>query len=92
MSVLEHARLHFPAPALGGVIFLGAERDTRATRLSDGERFNYYPATPFPTLSWIFTGTLHRVEDSDGESAPELGPPLSRVLLSGPCRRPTVSW
>lgn len=73
-------------------MFAGVERDTRGCSLTDAERFNYYPATPFATLSWIFEGTLHLVEERIPSATPTLGPALPRLLFSGPQRLPTASW
>lgn len=73
---------------------MAAQRDTRGLALTEAERFNYYPATPLPLLSWIFEGSLRMVHDpaSATAAAPVLGAPLQRVLLSGPQRRPSASW
>ena len=67
------------------------ERDTRDVQLSDADRFNYYPATPFPSISWILDGQLYMVEGS-GEDVPTLGNPLPNLFFSGPTRSPSVSW
>lgn len=87
----EYATLHRPGRSLGDCIYLAVERDTRGVPLSDADRFNYYPATPFPSISWILDGQLHMVEAS-GEDAPTLGNPLPKVFLSGPTRSPSPSW
>lgn len=70
----------------------GVERDTRGCSLSDAERFNYYPATPMAVISWIFEGTLHMVEEHRPSARPALGPPLPRLVFSGPQRCPSASW
>lgn len=92
MPAKPSALLHVPSPALGGCLFGGIERDTRGRSLNDAERFNYYPATPMLVVSWIFEGTLHLVEQCGPGGNPTLGPPLPRLLFSGPQRRPTASW
>ena len=93
VSLPNHARLHLPHPRLGACLYLGVERDTRTLRLSDSQRFNYYPATPLPTISWIFHGDLRMVQASASMTAePTLGPVLPRVVLSGPHRSPSASW
>ena len=92
MPPAPSARLLFPRPDLSACVFMGVERDTRGTALSDGQRFNYYPATPMSLVSWIFEGTLHMVEERSGDGRPVLGPPLPRLVLSGPQRRPVASW
>lgn len=71
----------------------GVERDTRACHLEAQARLNYYPASPLASISWIFTGHLHLLENADSSSsAPILGPALPRLIFSGPQRRPTASW
>jgi AraC-like DNA-binding protein len=88
-----NARLHFPKTALGNCVCLGVERDTRGLRLTDAQRFNYYPATPMAVVSWTFEGDLHMVGGETLASAvPCLAPALPRVVLSGPQRKPTASW
>lgn len=92
------AWLHLPEQALAGCIYMGAERDTRGAGLDAAQRFNYYPASPLPMLSWIFEGELHMVQDeaptgaADADRPARLGPALPRVTLAGPHRRPTASW
>lgn len=68
------------------------ERDTRGVQLPTPDRFNYYPATPFPSISWILHGQLQMVEGGIGTNAPRLGEPLPKVVFSGPTREPSVSW
>ena len=79
----NHSRLHLPRPSLGACLYLGVERDTRTLRLSDSQRFNYYPATPLPTIHWIFHGDLRMVQASASMTAePTLGPPEGVHALS----------
>lgn len=92
MPPAPRARLLLPRPSLAGCVFSGIERDTRGTALADSQRFNYYPAAPMAVLSWTFEGTLHMVEDRSADGTPVLGPPLPPLVLSGPQRRPRVSW
>lgn len=91
MRRVERATLHRPERSLGDCVYLAVERDTRGVSLSDADRFNYYPATPFPSISWILDGQLHMVEGS-GEDGSTLGNSLPDVFLSGPTRSPSVSW
>lgn len=86
------AFMHTPSSSLGACLLAGVERDTRGCILNDAQRFNYYPATPLVVISWIFEGTLHMVEECGTSLRPTLGPALPRVVLSGPQRRPSVSW
>ena len=86
------AFMHIPSAALSACVLAGVERDTRGGMLDDAERFNYYPATPMITISWIFEGVLHMVEECGQPPRPKLGPALPRLVLSGPQRSPSVSW
>ena len=87
-----HARLHLPGSSGRSGAFLAVERDTRGVDLAEADRFNYYPASPLPMISWIFEGRLHLVDDLGGDRPSTLGPVLDRVVFSGPHRRPTASW
>ncbi len=93
MQMPNHARLHLPHPALGACIYLGVERDTRGLQFTDAQRFNYYPASPLPMISWTFQGDLHMVQQpTSASSAPSLASALPRVVLAGPHRKPSASW
>ena len=91
MPVHDVARLRLPRPALGACIYLGVERDTRALNLSDAQRFNHYPATPLPTVSWVFEGQLHLVDMGPSGSI-TFSAVLPALTFSGPRPRPTSSW
>ncbi|HRL24251.1 MAG TPA: hypothetical protein PLT84_05610 [Brevundimonas diminuta] len=71
---------------------MAVERDTRGLPLADEQRFNCYPATPFPSISWIFEGELHLAADRPAVAQGRLGRPLLRVVFAGPHRRPVASW
>lgn len=90
MRRVQYATLHNPGRSLGDCVYLAIERDTRGVHLSDSDRFNYYPATPFPSISWILDGQLHMVEGSGDVRT--FGNPLPKVIFSGPTRSPSVSW
>ncbi len=92
MERTEYSTLYFPERSLRSCIYMAVERDTRDIQLCDADRFNYYPATPFPSITWILDGHLHMVENNGSENAPKLGAPLSKVFFSGPTRRPSASW
>ncbi|MBG6081771.1 AraC family transcriptional regulator [Rubrivivax gelatinosus] len=85
------ARLHLPRPALGACLHLGVERDTRGLALSPLQRLNHYPATPLPSVSWIFEGELQLVQ-APGSAGQTLSPALPALVFAGASRRPTVSW
>lgn len=86
------ATMHMPSAALGACLFGGVQRDTRGRDLNDAERFNHFPANPMAAISFIFEGTLRMVEGRGADEEPKLGPPLPRIMLSGPQRGPLISW
>ncbi|MGV2980766.1 helix-turn-helix domain-containing protein [Camelimonas sp. ID_303_24] len=92
MRRAECAKLHLPSRPLLACIYMAVERDTRAVQLTDADRFSYYPATPFPSISWILDGQLQMVEGGAGADAPRLAKPLPKVVFSGPTRKPSASW
>ena len=93
MTLPTSARLYLPHPALGACVYIAVERDTRGRSLTDEQRFNHYPATPLPMVSWIFEGELHMVvEPLSASRSPVLAPALQSVVFSGPHRKPSASW
>lgn len=92
MRRVDYAALHLPERSLRGCVYVAVERDTRDVHLSDADRLNYYPATPFPSISWILDGQLQMVDGGVGADAPRLGKPLPKVVFSGPTRGPSASW
>lgn len=92
MVPTEHARLYLPDKPLRRYTALAVERDTRGQNLTDPQRYNYYPASPFATLSWIWTGQIQQVEDWDAGTEPRLGEVMPQLVFSGPFTRPSASW
>ena len=85
------AQLHLPHASLSGLIFMAVERNTLGHCFNDKQRFNYYPASPFPTISWIFEGQLHMVQNGDA-TRPQLDPSLPNIIFAGPHDQPSASW
>ncbi|MFC0679792.1 helix-turn-helix domain-containing protein [Lysobacter korlensis] len=88
----EHATLHLPSPALRHCIFMAVERDTRGVTLDARQRFNHYPAAPFPTISWVLHGELRMLDSPADDRAPDLGPPIPDLAFAGPHDIPVASW
>lgn len=82
------ARFLRPRPGLAGALFAAIVRDTRGAGLDPGQRFNHFPASPLVAITWVRQGRLH-LADADGTVDPA---PLPPVFVSGPSRRPMVSW
>lgn len=71
---------------------MAVERDTRGRDLDAKSRFNFYPAAPFPTISWVLHGELRMVTGETAGEPTELGPPIPRLTFAGPHDRPVASW
>ena len=72
-----------PAANRTGVLhFAAVERNTLQRSLDARQRFNYYPASPLPQLSWIFEGQLHLTRlERHAESS--LEPALPKLVIAG---------
>lgn len=85
-----------PRAAIGGCVRAFTERDTRGAPLSEAQRFNHFPATPYCSLVWVLDGDA-AVVHTDQPDAPDLAsrprtPVAADWLISGPQTRPMVSW
>ena len=84
---LAPARLLFPRPALAGCLAAAIVRDTRLLALTDGQRWNFFPASPLCSISLFFDG-CSCLQAPSGEP----GAPLPDILFSGPQTQPVISW
>ena len=86
-------RLWQPRLSLTGCVRGIMVRNTLGVQLAAHQRFNHYPATPLCSINWYFTGEVSMLEPGVPISldAPRSNVP-SRITLSGPHTRPTVSW
>ena len=87
----ESAWLYLPQIELASCIFAAVERNTLQRSLDARERFNYYPASPLPQLSWIFEGQLHLTR-LERHAEPSLEPALPKLVIAGPQTMPSASW
>lgn len=87
----DSAWLYLPQAALACCLFSAVERNTLTRQLTDAQRFNHYPASPLPQISWIFHGDLHMVQTANGEPA-RLGPVLPQLVIAGAQSAPSASW
>lgn len=90
--MIPTAQILWPRPSLGGCVFAAIVRDTRGVALSDAERFNHFPAGPFCAVTVTIDGAGHLIAHQDFASAPWSAPLMPTHAISGPQRRPTVSW
>jgi len=84
----SRAHLLLPQTSLCGLLFAGVVRDLRGENLRPDEHFNCLPALPLCSVTWIYEGELHLVND-DGQIDPT---PLPQIFVAGPYRRPLFSW
>lgn len=80
--------LFIPRASMAGLFFAAAVRDTRGTALAPEKRYNHFPSSPLCSVTWVFDGEIF-VTDETGERSAE---PLPRLFVSGPYRKPMVSW
>lgn len=68
-------------------------RNTMGVQLAAPQRFNHYAATPLCSINWYFAGDVDMLEPGAPVSldAPRSAV-TSRITISGPHTRPTVSW
>jgi AraC-like DNA-binding protein len=86
------AQLLWPRQSLAGCIFCAIVRDTRGIELSEGQRFNHFPSTPFCTLHWLLDGQGHTISSPEHVVAPVTGAPIPRFSFFGPQQGPSHTW
>jgi hypothetical protein len=86
------AQLLLPRPHMSGLIFAAVVRDTRSKPLPDEDRFNFFPASPFCSVSWIFEGQCYLSREAKASTGPDGKTLLPELLFSGPNRAPGVTW
>jgi AraC-like DNA-binding protein len=90
---LETARLHLPKASLINCVRAVIVRDTRGVVLSDQERFNCFPATPYCSISWFVTGGVELLDFGPGDWLAKPRRPFEgKIMFAGPVSGPTVSW
>lgn len=89
----DTARLYLPRPSLAHCLRGTLVRDTRGVTLTDAQRFNFFPATPYCAITWFIEGESLEVQDGtrDHERSPRTPYP-ARIMFNGPFPRPYVSW
>ena len=84
--------LLFPRASLTGCVFAAIARDTRKTVLSDADRLNHFPASPFVALTYQHTGLTHLVTEEVNFKVLRQTQPLPRMSVAGPQNQPVTSW
>lgn len=84
--------LLMPPGDLSSCIAAAILRDTRGIRLSDRDRFNFFPATPLVSVTSIIEGEIF-LADAGGDLGETIkSEPLPPLFITPPQDRPTVSW
>lgn len=86
------SRIVWPPQALARSIFCMIVRDTRGVALDEAQRFNFFPASPFCSMAWIFAGDWHLIREPVEMKRPWTGAKLSALTFSGAQLAPPVSW
>jgi AraC-like DNA-binding protein len=88
----ETNALWLPRPSLARCIRAAVSYDTRSLRLPFSDRFNYFSATPYCTISWFLEGESRLVRDWSEPDCLRIDPnALPAIIFNGPQRRPTAS-
>ncbi|MGB7244069.1 MAG: helix-turn-helix domain-containing protein [Sulfitobacter sp.] len=84
--------LLLPPRELSSCIAVGVFRDTKGARLSDHERFNYFPAAPLVTATHVISGEIRLVNQPGQLEEARRASPIPRVSIIPPKNLPTISW
>lgn len=84
--------LFLPPRQLSSCVAAGIFRDTRSASLSDMDRFNYFPASPLVTVTYVIEGELRLVQEAGRLDCARLASPLASRSILPPQDRPTTSW
>jgi len=92
MTATTISRIVWPRRALAGCIFCTIVRDTRGVALDESQRFNFFPASPLCSVTWVFAGDWHLIDQPDQMERPWTGARLPGLAFSGPQLGPPTSW
>lgn len=86
------AKLLLPPKPLASCVSAAVLRDIRGVNLSDEDRFNYFPATPLISATYIIEGDLHLSRVGANIADTKATPKLPKFFMTLPQTTPTVSW
>lgn len=92
MTSITTSRIVWPRPGVAGCIFCTIVRDTRGTTLDHGQRFNFFPASPFCCVTWLFDGDCHLIDRPEQMECPWTGARIPGLTFSGAQLGPLASW
>ncbi|WP_162946676.1 helix-turn-helix domain-containing protein [Ruegeria sp. EL01] len=81
-----------PPKALASCVAAAVLRDIRGAKLSDNDRFNYFPVTPLVTATYIIEGNLHLTALGVSIADTKTKPKLPKFSITLPQAQPIVSW
>lgn len=84
--------LLFPPAGLASCISMAIVRDTREVALSDGDRLNYFPATPLVALSVVMQGQLRVSMQLCELEQLRKKDPMAQISAALPQSQPSLSW
>lgn len=85
-------RLILPPRSVASCVLGCVMRDTRNVVLSDRDRLNYFPASPFYTATLALFGEIHIGRDLMDIDALKQIAPVGRWLFQPPRQTPHTSW
>lgn len=92
MTSTTTSRIVWPRPALAGCVFSTIIRDTRGVALGHFERFNFFPASPLCSVTWLFAGDWHVIDQRHQMERPWTGARVPSLAFFGTQLWPRVSW
>jgi hypothetical protein len=92
MTATTTSQIVWPRPAVAGCIFCVITRDTRGVALDQTQRFNFFPTSPLCSVTSVFAGDWHLIDQPDQMVRPWTGARLPGLAFAGPQLRPPVSW
>ena len=81
-----------PPKHLSSCIAAAIVRDTRGSALPDIDRFNYFPATPLVTVTYILQGELRLVDIGASVEVAQDACAMAPISVIPPQNNPTASW
>ena len=83
MSIEARSEVLWPDRDLAGCLFCTIVRDTRGASLEHAQRFNFFPASPLASVTWLLEGQCHWIERPEHMERPWEGPQLQTIAFSG---------
>lgn len=84
--------LLLPPKELSSCIAAAVVRDTRGVSLVDKDRFNYFPATPMVSVTFLLAGELRMATTESSLAEVRGAKPLSAISITMQQDAPIVSW